>query len=256
MKIFLFFLILLSCTKVADKGIPLVKPPEPVLDRLETEATYTEKIDVMVAFLWPREVKTETQRSAIRAIIAGSRSMKDLQEEYFRKKLVLARAWKVEECDCVLNGLCDDTPPETTMERCSELEEETFANERALPAIYEIVEKMKADLALAGGEWLKTHSDFPEGPVSELSFETSKMRLTVFGAEATEYEAVPFVLRRTSNYERFLSQFTDKHGRGEWEFDLVIQRTPEALKFQGKLFLRKDSSEREGIVYWMNPVVI
>ena len=82
------------------------------------------------------------------------------------------------------------------------------------------------------------------------------MSLEVFAPvlETKSYPAIPFRLINSGVYDRFEARFQDQEGRGEWQFDVVIQRTPEALKFQGKLFLYQGSEKREGIVYWMNPV--
>lgn len=258
MKSFLLILLTISCSKVIDKKIEKISVPEPVIDRLETDGMYAQKIDVMVAFLWPARIESDSQRSSVRAIIAGSRKLKDLQDVYFQKKLKLSRAWKKAECDCVLNGICGETVPETPYEECQALEEEVFANERALPDIYSIVEKMKSDVIASGGEWLKTHTDFPEGPVSEIDFTNSTISLSAFapGGDPQSYSPATFTLGRSGTFETLDLRFRDQEGRGEWHFDMAIQRTPEAMKFQGKLFLETSSSTREGIVYWMNPVVL
>lgn len=255
---FIILIILISCTRVSNHKITKQMDRSPELERLETDGNYSEKIDVMVAFLWPVRIHSDVQRASLRSVLAGSRKLKDLQDSYFQKKLVLSRAWKKEGCDCVLNSICENEVPETPFERCTELEEEVFTNERALPAIYGIVEEMKAHVKSAGGEWLKTHTDFPEGPVSEMNFEESLLSLPVFSPvdEPVSYENLPYVLRDSGSYDSLEVRFPDSVDRGEWHFDMAIQRTPEAMKFQGKLFLRKGKSRREGIVYWMNPVVI
>lgn len=258
MKLLLLILLTISCSKVIDKKIDEITVPEPVIDRLETDGMYAQKIDVMVAFLWPARIESDSQRSSVRAIISGSRKLKDLQDVYFQKKLKLNRAWKKGECDCVLNGICGETVPETPYDVCQALEDEVFANERALPDIYAIVEKMKSDVIASGGEWLKTHTDFPEGPVSEIDFSGPTISLSAFAptGEPQPYPPAAFTLRRSVTFESLELRFRDQSGRGEWRFDMAIQRTPEAMKFQGKLFLETSSSTREGIVYWMNPVIL
>lgn len=255
MKI-LLLLLLISCAEEKRRGIPVLPSEERQLDRLETDLPYSQKIDVMVAFLWPVRIETAIQKQAVRDLINGSRSLKDLQDGYFRKKIELRRSWVKKDCDCVLNSLCTGEIPDTPFDECVSLEEQTFANERELPAIYSIVEKMKESVKISGGEWLETHTDFPEGPVSEMDFDRGILRLPVFAGIQDQYPEIPYSLSRGRTYDTFYAEFTDPGKRGNWIFDMSIQRSTEALKFQGKLFLRHQNTEREGIIYWMNPVEI
>lgn len=256
MKFLILFLII-SCSKVSNNPITRLPEERTIIDRLETDGLYSENMDVMVAFLWPERITTDVQRGAVRALITASRRMQGIQEEYLKTKVELSKKWKMEECDCVLNSICDETPPEDSFEICSELEESVFSNERKLPTIYGILEEMKESIKVSGGEWIKTHTDYPERPVSTLSFAKSVIKLSVFGAdESVGYSDVPFTLKRETGYDSFSTFFEDSQGRGEWSFDLSIQRTPETLKFQGKLFLKSGSVTREGIVFWMNPIII
>lgn len=255
---FLFLFLLLACTKEVPKGIRVEAPREPIPERLETSGLYDPRIDVMVAFLWPEVVNTDSQRRGLREIIASSREMRKLQEGYFKEKLLQGRAWKKNNCDCVLNGLCEGEVPETPFEACEEIEARVFENERKLPAIYEIVEKMKVLVPETGGEWLKTHTDFPEGPASSMDFTRSELNLSVFAPEGEPeaYPPVRYQFLQKPGYESFSARFPDLRRRGDWEIDAALQRTPEGLRFQGKLFLVTPETRREGIIFWMNPVVL
>lgn len=261
MRNLIFLLLLISCSKESIRGLSVPEKNENSLQTLENFEAYSEKIDVMVAFLWPVEVKEESQRKAIRAVIGFSRELKDYQEDYLSEKLKLKRAYEKELCDCVLNDFCENEEVPEDSGECIEIEDKIFVNERKLPEIYGIVEKMENNVLLAGGEWIKTHNDFTELPVSTFSFKTLMLNMTVFGTYIKEEVEIPYeymdvksVLIQERTFKRLNVRFTDQV-MGEWEFDLSLRQNDHSLVFQGDLYLHLTGSKRQGVVYWTHPAL-
>ena len=248
---YLILLLLISCTKVSNRALPLIKNEGPTISTLEEGfEEFDEKIDVMVAFLWPLKVTGDSQREAMRKVISSSRKLKTEQEVFNLKKRELKVKYQTENCECVLNGLCeDDEIPEDTG-ICYEIEEEIFEHDRKLVQIFELIDDIETNVKASGGDWLTTHVDFPELPPSTFSFNSFELNLAVLDGEA--YSALLMKAFQETLYKRLNVSFKRTNFPGTWEIDVGYKKSPHAVSFQGDLYYYEGPVKREGVIYWEN----
>ena len=263
---YLFLLLLLACGKTTYKPVP--SSPELQAEIMTVEEDFSKfdpSIDVMVAFLWPEKITTAAQRKSVRTIINSSRELKTSKDEYYEKKLTLQRRYRKESCDCNLNSLCEEGQEPGPIDACLKIEEATFANDKKLIAIIEIVEGVKKEVLGCGGEWLDTQSDLTDLPMSTIDLSTMRLNLSAFGSHKKEGVVIPYAYElselsysRLPTYGRLQTTFPRQSSTGrDWgtfEFDLGVKSSKTSLTFQGDLLWHYRGKKRSGIIYWENPL--
>lgn len=258
MKFFFFILLILGCEKVGYRPVPQSPAPSREVSKLEADfSAYEENIDVMVAFLWPRSITTQAQRDSMRTVISSSRELQKSKNRYFSKKLVLQKRFQDEACNCHLNSLCEEGQEPGEQESCLKIEEETYANDRDLIPIMELVELVKSEVLKCGGEWLETQSDLTDLAPSRFDFKNKTLHLSALGSQdqkPMEYEVTEMSFSSEELYRRLEMSFPRKHlsfeNFGHFNLDLGVKASSASLTFQGDLFWDYQGVRRQGIVYW------
>lgn len=258
----LVFILFLAACGPKDKYQEIPYSPEKAVNTLETDQSwskYSPQIDIMVAFLWPTEIKA-ADRPKLSEIIQTSRDLKTQKESYLLKKRVIQKEFDHYECNCVINFECTGDEGELNENKCYEIEETIYENDRELISIFGLVEKIKFNVISIGGDWFKTHLDFRELPNSTMDFNTLQIQFSALDAHgATPYSYVinnasiiqePYFKKLSFSFKRESHESTHY---GEWEVDAAIVPSEASLLFQGKLFWNYQGKKREGLIYWEHP---
>lgn len=257
MKNLLILLLILSCSKVEHKPVRGKEFSRYSLITLPEEfKNIRPEMDTMVVFLWPEEVKTNSQRKAIREVISSSRALHKEQEVYLDEKFRLQKLFHANDCDCILNGLCEEGREVEDTGKCYEVEEETYKNEERLVPIYNLVEKIENAVSKTNGDWFKTHLDYPELPASRIDLEKNELTFTnliVNSEEAEPIGPLPFKLEERNGFIVLISEFPDPP-HGSWKIEVTLNKRAGSVNFQGKIYYTNGSTKREGIIQWANPV--
>lgn len=267
MKTILLLIFVFSCgPKDKFQEIPYSpKKSTNTLSVLQSWSKYSPKIDIMVAFLWPLQVKV-SDRPKLASIIETSRELKSQKELYLLKKRQIQIEYDRYQCACVIDLECTGEEEDLNETKCYEIEELTYANDRELVPIFGLVEKIKSNVIEIGGEWLKTHMDFRELPSSSMDFHSLQIQLSAFGGEAVplSYEISGARINQEDYFKRLSFSFkreiylesSEKASYGNWEVDAAIVDSEASLLVQGKLFWNYQGVKREGLIYWEHPRVI
>lgn len=269
MIILLSLLTFVSCSKTGYSPIEAPPSKEPLISTVVTGSSdFSEDIDVLVAFLWPKRIETEAQRRAISGVIATSRKLKRSKEAFLERKRELKNRYQEADCVCALDGICEETDTEDNLELCEEIETEISVNNQSLAEFYQLVEEVKRLVDLSGGEWLGTNTDYPLLPVSKFYFDTLQLSFQVFGDYEEGGEKHPFTyeineveLRQEKDYQRLVFNFPRQFFnqgrifyRGQWQIDVALTRNKGSMTFQGELRWLNEGREQLGVIYWENPL--
>lgn len=266
----LFFVLFLAACGPKDKFQDIPYSPKKTVNTLSADQSwnkYSPQIDIMVAFLWPTQVKVE-DRAKLSEIIQTSRDLKNQKESYLFKKREIQINFDKFQCACVINLECTGEEQDLNEEKCYEIEESMYENDRELISIFGLVEKIKTNVLAIGGEWLKTHLDYRELPNSTVDFNTLQIKFSVLDAYEENEARLPlsYEIREASileepyfkrlNFsfkrEKYFSA-TEKMPYGEWTVDAAIVPSEASLLIQGKLLWNYQGIEREGLIYWEHP---
>ncbi len=269
MKI-LFLLLILSACGPKDKFQEIPYSPKKTENTLSTEQDwnkYSPQIDIMVAFLWPTHVEVK-DRQKLSEIIQTARDLKAQKEDYLLKKRQIQVEFDHFQCGCVINMECTGEEQDLNTDKCYEIEENMYANDRELVPIFGLVEKIKSNVMAIGGEWLKTHLDFRELPNSSMDLSHLQIKFTALDAYEEEGVSLPYSyeiskallfeeqyfkrLNFTFKREKYLSP-SEKIHYGDWSVDAAVVPSEASLLFQGKLFWTYEGKKREGLIYWEHP---
>lgn len=260
--ILLFFI---SCAQ--EKHSQLAPKIEIVQDSVtwrDERRIYEDSIDVMVAFLWPEKVVTSEQRLAIKQVIATSRKLKPQKESYLVVRNALRLEFERLQCECALNGDCEEGESDEAVDECSEVEEKLSQNNNKLAEFYRLVEVIKENVHRSGGEWLATNLDYPLLPSSHFDLQRSEMKLEVFGDFEKEGEKVPFAYslptpaisrsgvmpRLTWVFPRMIQRDAELLDEGLWTIDVVLSEEEQSVVFQGDLFWDHHGKRYRGVIQW------
>lgn len=255
MKLLILLFIISSCIKVSNAPIR-----EKSFNAVQVSGIHEDlnnlrpEIDTMVAFLWPQDVSSVAAKRGIREVIKTSRELNQKQEVYLDEKYRLTQAFKKHDCDCVLNGICSEEGYPEDDGVCYDIEAQTYQNEERLIPIYELVEKIEAAVLSAGGEWFKTHLDYPELPPSKIDLLKNELFFTSLFSTEELYSIGPvkFLLEERTGFLALESQLKDQTGRN-WKLEVGLKKRAGSMSFQGKLTSGEGALKREGVIQWVNP---
>lgn len=268
MRILLILFIAASCSKVKYEEIRRAPEKNRVIVSTEADfSSYSPTIDVMVAFLWPNEIRVQDRPSVTR-IIEISRELKTRNKDFQLNSIKLRGEYKEAHCSCALNGECDGSEGELNEVLCYEIEDAIYSNDRKLIEIYGLVEEIKTNVLGINGEWLPTHMDFQEIPTSKIDFSTMSFSFSALGAYLVDGVTCPIAYRTGPNpiiqelsfqrlefsLPRVLIQENSEIPYGEWTIDVGINRSDVSILFQGELHWEYLGQARKGIIYWENPL--
>lgn len=266
MKLLILFLLLISCAK--QKNALLAPPVDVNQDAVtwrDERRVYDETIDVMVAFLWPRDITTDEQRTSVALVIGSSRKLKPLKAAYLGNRSRLRQDFERLDCDCALNGVCEEGDSDVAVDECSEVEEQLSQNNNLLAEFYRLVEVIKTNVRASGGEWLATNLDYPLLPSSRFNVQESALRLEAFGDYAAGGERAPHAYslpqpvttragvrpRLTWTFPRLRTSETgETTEQGVWTIDVVVSEEDQSVVFQGDLFWDIDGARLRGVIQW------
>lgn len=254
MKNILILLIIISCTKAKYKDIPGAPQQNNYVSALRIDfKEYSENIDLFVAFLWPEQIKSESQRQELKSIISTSKDLKSQKEKFQIKRYELSDEYRRFECPCILEFRCQGTETQNDEDKCLQIEEGIFENDKRLPAIYALVDVMKEKVLSIGGEWLETNQDHPEIPLSSFNFNTLKLNLKAFGAEENrplEYEFARPEIFEDKDFQLLRFSSPRKSASGDWRIEVTPYKNKASLVFQGELYWDRSGIKRQGIIFW------
>lgn len=255
MKILILLLVIQACGKVGMKPIES-KSSQKTTSALSVDfKRYDENIDIMVAFLWPLEIKTESQRKDVREIISVSRKLNGSKDIYYAKKIELQTKFKENHCQCALYDLCEADEVPGPVDVCTELEAEGYTNDARLIPVLEMVEKVKTLVKHCGGEWLDTQSDLADAGISRFDFTTLRLFFSALGSVdgvGIPYEIDDVQMTEQGSYTELKFQIPHPQG-GEYDFELGMRGGKVSLTIQGEIILSRGNLKRRGIIYWEHP---
>ena len=250
MKYFFLILTLLSCSKVRYSPVEGVSQPETrfVWDA-RTLDPFSEKIDVLVAFLWPRSIQTNEQKVGVRRVISRSRELRQFKEAFLSKKILLQKEFEANDCLCVLDGLCTGEETSDDLELCEALEEKKYQHQSTLADFYLIVEDILETVQDIGGLWVKTNTEYPEAPLSEMDYKTQKLRLEIF---ETDRPSPALSSEFRLDFDRGFPELrTSLPINGQtWSIEASLDVRENSLSAQGELTVDFSGVTRKGIIYW------
>ena len=260
MKYLFLILILFGCkTKTKDEKINLRPPVSPIqISSLSTWDNYSKDIDIMVAFLWPEEVKVQ-DRPLLNEIIQTSRSLKKQKEDFLKTSHQLKNEFDTNFCNCVLNFECTGEEDIQDENICYDIEENIYANDRLLIDIYGLVELIKTNVNAIGGKWLDTHLDHRNLPNSQIDFSKMELSFSAFDAGNLpySYSNLKYSLVQLPDFNQVELQFKRMHESneefGNWKIQAAAIASEYSLLFQGKLFWEFENKSYEGMIYWEHP---
>ncbi len=258
MKTFFLLFLFISCAKEVSKSVaPFKEPPRQSAVWSGSERRHAENIDVMVAFLWPAEITTNSQRRSVEEAIATARKLKPQKEAFMQGRRVLLASFARLQCECALNGNCREGESDQYWEECSQVEEDMSLNNQKLVVFYQLVEQVKASVISSGGEWLATNIDYPLLPASRLEITGLRLVIEVFGDTRVEGEATPLAydlgnaqVSQAGLRTKLKWRFPHRLLAGEWIIDVGVSEEGESLLFQGDLFYEAPGVSRRGIIQW------
>ena len=268
MKILFLLLLLTACSKVTYREIESIPMAEQLTTGLIADSDkYQPEIDVLVAFLWPKKIETQIQKDAVRKIIATSRLLKNNKEAFLLRKLNLKKQYDDLFCNCALNGECNGSEGSMDENSCLVIEDKINQNNQTLSEFYQLVEVVKENVKVAGGEWLGTNLDLPLLPSSRFDFTNMTLQLNVFDFYVRGEDKQPYVyqimdmsLTQYANYQRLIFSFGRELSVGEtivpygnWTVDVGITQGPGLMTFQGELYWRNGEVKQQGIIFWEHP---
>jgi hypothetical protein len=267
MKILIIILLFIGCQRTQFNEVGSINKEEVHNNKLEDLSIYSETIDTMVAFLWPSNIGSKEQQTGLEKILLLSRSLKHKKDNYLHKKSELRELYNINQCPCVLNYECIGNETNLDEERCYEIEESIYTHDRSLIEIYGLVEDIKYNVTLIGGQWLETHLDFQDIPPSRIDFKNMNLHLSALGSyevqetkRAFSYIAEGIVVLKNKDYSNVIytiPRTVHEHGnifsQGSWTIDVVLVPSKNALLFQGELYLDHAGIKRRGFIYWEHP---
>ena len=268
MKLILILFIAASCSKVNYEEIRRTPEKNRVIVSSEADfSSYSTNIDVMVAFLWPSEIRVQ-DRPRVTRIIEISRELKAKNQDFQLSSINLRGEYKDASCSCALNGECDGSEGELNEVLCYEIEDAIYSNDRKLVEIYRLVEEIKTNVLSINGEWLPTHMDFQDIPTSKIDFTTMSFSFSALGAYLVDEVSYPIAYNTGPNpiiqelsfqrlefsLPRVIIQEENQIPYGEWTIDVGINRSDISILFQGELHWKYLGQARKGIIFWENPI--
>jgi hypothetical protein len=251
---FLFFLTLISCTKVTYQEVPGQKTSLAYSSKLTINTKeYSENIDLLVAFLWPTEITTEFQRIELQEIIKLSRALKSQKERFQSRIYELKQDYLNSNCPCVLESRCRGDEINRDEKKCLSIEEKIFEQESELPKIFSLVEDIKSKVRSINGEWIETNQDFPDLPLSTFNFQDLVLKLQVFGVDGLQpisYDLKNPELTEEIDFQKLTYSFPSKGDLGVWRIEVAPTQTKSNLLFQGELYRIEGHVKREGFIFW------
>lgn len=257
-----------ACTKTSWQEIPSSKSQTVQVVGIESDsAHYSEIIDVMVAFLWPLKIETPEQQVSLERVIADSRELVSSKKRYLNKKFELQDLFLANLCPCALNQECSGNETGMDQNKCYEIEDAIYENDRSLIAIFGLVENIKKNVIEIGGEWLDTHLDLKEIPSPTVKFGSMDIHFTALGSYLENNTTKPFSYfiksaritqetyykRMTFTVPRLFFEDGALVTHGDWIVDVGLSENKASLLFQGDLFWNYQGQKRRGVIYWENP---
>lgn len=254
MKSLILLLLIFSCTKAKYKEIPGSTREKTYVSALRIDfKEYSQNIDLIVAFLWPDQIQTEIQRHELQSIISTSRELKSQKEKFQIKRYELSDDYRNFDCPCILEFRCQGDETQNDEEKCLQIEEGIFENDKRLPEIYALVDVMKEKVLNIGGEWLATNQDYPEIPLSSFNFNNLALNLKAFGAAENRplnYEFTRPEIFEDESYQLLKFSSPRKSATGNWRIEVSPYKNQASLVFQGELYWDRHGIKRQGIIFW------
>lgn len=247
---YLILILVLSCSKVHYSPVETVSPPETrfVWDARTLDA-FSEKIDVLVAFLWPHRIETEEQQRGARRVISRSRELRKFKSAFISEKIRLQKDFEAHDCLCVLDGLCTGEETHDDLELCEALEEKKYQHQATLADFYLIVEDIRDTVQTIGGFWVKTNTEYPEAPLSMIDYKNQRLQLEVF---ETQESSSPISSDFSLLYDKgFPEVKTSLLIDGQiWQIEASLNAEENSLSGQGEISADFGTTTRKGIIYW------
>lgn len=250
MRYILFILMLLACSKVKYAPIEGVVLPETrfVWDA-RTLDVFDERIDVLVAFLWPEKIETDVEKSGARRVISRSRELRKFKESFLAEKVRLQKNFVDNDCLCVLDGICTGEETNDDLELCEVLEEKKYQHQATLADFYLIVEDIRDTVNAIGGLWVKTNTEYPEAPLSVMDYRKQNIRLEVFEtAHDSAAISSDLVLDFDNGFPEVRTSLIIEDRA--WVIEASLDVRGNSLSGQGEISVDFPSGLRKGIIYW------
>lgn len=246
MRAFFILFLLLSCSKTKYTALESVPVAESQFIWDETRLDrYSDRIDVLVAFLWPSRIETAEQKSGVRRVISRSRELRAFKKDFLSKRFKLEEDFKSQDCPCVLDGVCEGDETKDDLDLCLNLEEKKYAHQETLASFFVIVEDIRDSVEAIGGLWVKTNTEFPEAPLSVLDLKNRRLDLQVFDVDDVRFALRPELTLDFSGGFPALEWSMPIHGT-VWEVEASLELQDHFLSGQGEI----TAGERKGIIYW------
>lgn len=261
LNIIIFTVLILSCGKSKFEEVNSIVTTEYSLAETNEKNNflrYSEKIDIMVAFLWPEKIEGNKAKELTVSILQKARELKN-DNDFL---LEMNEDYNSLECDEILIGEIEASAEIEAL--CYEFSDKKDELTRFL---YQKVLSIETSVKLMGGEWLANHRDFDNIPTAEVDLESGLISFSALGSYKTDsihpisYSSKKINPVYKNDYAKIYFTFerlkwnvitNDFGSYGVYSAELSLFPMKNSLVFQGELDWAYNGKTRKGVIYWQN----